>query len=128
MDETPRLSELYICEKVIFEQGSGNVSLLNIFQTRVVDSFPSEPFPIVVYGALTDGYGAFTIEFRIVHLESDALVYRQSMAMVFTDRLQHASLICRLNKLSFKSQGKHDITVLLNGELPALATINVRKR
>lgn len=128
MGEKPELLQLLTCEKLIFEQGSGNVTLINCFHTRTVDQLDTETTPFVVYGTLTGGYGVFTIQMRITHVESGEYVHQQTLPMLFTDRLRLSNLIYRVNKLRFPFEGRFEVTAHIDGELLALTTLNVRVR
>jgi hypothetical protein len=128
MSEKPELLQLLTCEKLIFEQGSGNVSLINCFHTRTVEAISADASPFVIYGTLTGGYGVFTIQMRIAHVETGDDVHQQSLPMLFTDRLRLSNLLCRVNKLRFPSEGRYEVTAHIDGGLLALTTLNVRVR
>jgi hypothetical protein len=53
---------LVICEKVIFEEGTKNVTLVGTFNRLRVQGFPSGPQSFAAYTLLTDGQGPATIE------------------------------------------------------------------
>ena len=45
MIQRPVVSTLLLCEQVVVEETTRNVTLVNCFGQKQVDSFPSEPSP-----------------------------------------------------------------------------------
>ncbi len=127
MNETPILRQLLICEKLIFEQGTGNVSLINCHEGWLAEHFPSPPIPFIAYGVLTDGFGTFTMQVRITRLDTGEEIYRQSMPMLMTDRLHGAHFVYR-NKIGFPAAARYEIAVLADNELLGLSALSIRKR
>lgn len=128
MDETPILRQLLICEKIIFEQGTGNPTLINCHSGKIAAGFPADPVPFVVYGLLTDGFGAFTMQLRVLRLDTLDVIFQHSMPMVMMDRLQDAHFVYRMNNLSFPIPGRYEIDLSANGSLIGLTTFSIRER
>ena len=128
MNETPVLKQLFICEKLIFEQGTDNLTLVNCHTSCKTDQFPTQPIPFIIYGLLTDGYGTFTMQVRVLRLDTDDVIFRKSMPMLLTDRLRDAHFIYRMTKLSFPVAGRYQIDLLVNGELLGMTTLTVKAR
>ncbi len=68
----PTVLGLIVCEKVIIEQGTRNVSLVTCFNGLVVERVPTPPCTFAVYSTLTDGQGRGTIALVISSLETHA--------------------------------------------------------
>jgi hypothetical protein len=128
MDEMPTLRQLFVCEKLIFEQGSGNVSLINCHSTRIVDRIPSLPAQFVVYGRMSDGHGTFAMELRIVRLDTGDEIYQRTIPMLLTDRLREAHVLFRVENLVFPAETRYEFDLLVNGELIGMTVIAVSRR
>jgi len=128
MDETPTMRQLYICEKLIFEQGSRNVSLINCFEVRITDEFPTDAIPFIVYGQLTDGAGAFTMELRVCRLDTFAVVFQRTMPLLLTDRLHMTQFVYRVNNLRFPVEGGYEVSLYANGVLLGMTVLSIRRR
>jgi hypothetical protein len=119
---------LLICEKLIFEQGSGNVSLINCHTVRFAARFPTQPNQFAIYGLLIDGYGTFTMDVRISRLDTLSTIFDRSFPMLFLDRLRNSNFVCRINDLVFPVEGSYQIDLLTNGELLGMSALHFRKR
>jgi hypothetical protein len=128
MNETPILRPLLICEKLIFERDSNNVSLINCHTVRWADRFPTQPMQFAIHGLLTNGYGKLMMELRISRLDTLATIFEQEFEMTFLDRLRDSNFASRINDLVFPKEGPYQIDLLANGELVGMATLHLRKR
>ena len=59
----PVLLGLTLCERVIFEEETKNVTLVSGFQGLRVDAFPSSPQRISVFAVLTEGEGDVSMDY-----------------------------------------------------------------
>ena len=66
MTPNPTPVGLWICERVITEEGTGFPSLISIFSARAFERFPAHPIPFFVYSILTGAQGTGTIELQVV--------------------------------------------------------------
>ena len=96
MMQRPVAIGLLVCEQIIFEEGTRNITLVNSFTHRIVEEFPSEPFPFVVFGLLTDGLGDISVEMRITRLDNWEVIYRRFGSLRFTDPLKEIRCIVLL--------------------------------
>jgi hypothetical protein len=128
MNEMPVLKQLFICEKLIFEQGTDNLTLVNCHTSCRAEQFPTPPIPFIVYGLLTDGYGTFTMQLRVHRLDTFEEIFRKSMPMLLTDRLRNAHFVYRMTDLSFPIAGRYQIDLLINGDLLGMTTLAVKAR
>jgi hypothetical protein len=127
MNETPILRQLLICEKLIFERGTNNVSLINCHTHRSTYRFPSPPMSFAVYGLLADGYGTFTLVLRMVRVETDEVVFQRIAPMVFADRLQTKAFTTQINQFVFPAAGLYEVILLANQELLATAAFELKE-
>jgi len=65
MVPTPVALGLNVCEKIVVEEGTKNVTLVNCFSKMFVDGFPSGPRRFAVHAALRDGQGRANISLNV---------------------------------------------------------------
>ena len=70
MAKIPAVIGLLLCEQVIIEEKTRNVTPVNCFTHRRVKHFPSESFPFVVFMLLSNGLGESRLEVVINRLEA----------------------------------------------------------
>jgi hypothetical protein len=116
MSQRPVAIGLLVCEQVIVEENTGNVTLVNCFRRRKVAGFPADPFPFVVFAILTDGSGQITLEVRIERLDTLDEVYQVSHTIRFPDPLQEVRCVIRLRDCSFPVAGPYQVTLLADNE------------
>src|SRR5437867_3261728 len=65
---------LMLCERVIVEEGTHNVSPVNSFTRRNVERIPSPPLEFDVFASLAEGRGTITMTFRICRSDTAAVI------------------------------------------------------
>jgi len=112
---------LTICETVIVDEQTRNVTAVNCFRKRRVAGFPSEPFPFTVFAWLTDGMGQGRLQVAIQRLDAEELevVYRTSLPCQFASPLDEIRLIIRIRDCAFPVAGAYAVNLLADGELLA---------
>jgi hypothetical protein len=83
MSPLPVVLGLTICEKIIVEEGTKNLTLISTFNKINVDSFPSAPQKFNVFTVLTEGQGHGTINDYQVILSLDGEWLAQRRIRVF---------------------------------------------
>ncbi len=83
----PTVLGLTICEKVIFEEGTKNATLVSTFTKLTVEHFPSPPQKFVVFTVLTDGFGEGTIDLVVRSLETNEEIYANRLVVKFANKL-----------------------------------------
>ncbi len=117
MSQRPVVVGLFLCENVIVEEGTHNISLINCFSIRRAEQFPSEPHSFLVFATLTDGFGEMAFDVAIERLEDLQEIFRQSQALAFVDRLQKLRFNYRVTNYSFPSAGAYLVSLLADGEM-----------
>jgi hypothetical protein len=76
--QQPRAVGLFVCETVIVEEHTRNVTPVNCYRRRTLPQFPTGPFPLTVFAVLTDGAGEGRLEVRINRLDTEEMdeIYR----------------------------------------------------
>lgn len=128
MDETPVLRQLLLCEKIIFEQGTGNPTLINVHSARKGERFPARLPPFILFGLLTDGSGTFTMQVRVTRLENAEDVYEKSEPLLLTDRLKEVQYLFRFNDIVIPAAGHYQVMLLANGEVLGMTTLAVKQK
>jgi hypothetical protein len=124
----PIVLGLTICEKVIVEEGTKNVTLVSTFTKLQVDTFPTVAQRFTVYTVLTGGLGDGTIDLIVRNLETDQVVYEAKLPVRLTDRLMELRVLFRVTNCVFPSPGAYQVTLLLDGEWLAQRRVNVAKK
>ena len=86
MAQIPTVIGLQVCEKVIVEEGTKNVSLVSCHTILKVRRVPSEPRQFTVFAELIDGAGEVTLEVIVSRLENDQVMYRQARGLTVGNR------------------------------------------
>jgi hypothetical protein len=111
MSIRPVARGLHVCEQVVVETGTNNVTLVNCFTRRHVSAFPSSPMKFALYSLLSGGLGAVTMAMEISRIEDTKFVYRRAMVLVFEDRVQEARFILRLSDVVFPEPGVYSVVL-----------------
>jgi hypothetical protein len=119
MSQPPVAVGLYLCEQVIVEEGTRNVTLVNCFNHRVVDRVPSEPFPFIAFAIRADGMGEMPLEMKIEKLDNLEVIYRRSLSYRFADPLQDIRGLFRIRDCPFPAAGSYQVMLTAGGELVA---------
>ena len=116
MFELPVVRGVFLCENVIVEERSRNVSLINCFTRKLVDQFPTPPQRLVVCAVFANGLGKIPIELEIIDLADEELVYWQLASVTFTDPVQEVRFVYRVHDLTLPQPGSYEVTLSSNGE------------
>jgi hypothetical protein len=119
--QRPVAVSLILCETVIVDEQTKNVTPVNCFRKRRVAGFPSEPFPFIVLAWLTDGMGQGRLEVVIQLLNSDEMdvVHQTSVPCHFTNPRAEVRFTLRIRDCVFPVAGAYDVNLLADGEILA---------
>src|SRR5476651_643848 len=87
MAKLPVAIGLSLCEQVIIEAKTHNITLVNCFTHRTLDHFPAVA-PFVVFALLTGGFGEVPLDLVVQELDDFDEVYRISSKVRFASPLQ----------------------------------------
>lgn len=105
MTPAPTAIGLWICERVVIEQGTKNPNIIAAFDGLGVEQFPARPLPFSVFSTLTDAVGRGTISLRACSLQSGDVIYRNDRGFISTDRLTAVNIHFRVETIDFPLKG-----------------------
>ncbi len=119
MSQRPVAIGLLLCEHLIIEEGTKNVTPVNCFTQRKAEGFPWMSPPFTVLAWLTNGEGAITLEVVVEDADTLEELDRRVMPFRFTAPLQQGRLLLRFISLTFPVAGPYRILLLADKELIA---------
>ncbi len=118
MAKLPVAIGLSLCDLVVVEEKTHNVTLVNCFSHRTVDHFPSET-PFTVFALLTGGFGEKPLDVVVQELEDFDEIYRISSSAQFASPLRTIRCTVRVWDCSFPRPGHYLVSLLAGGEIVA---------
>jgi hypothetical protein len=128
MNPPPITLGLTLCEKVIVEERTRNITLVSTFTKLFVDEFPSRPERFALAAVLTAGQGEATIDLVITRLETDEETYSMRRRLRFPGRLAEARLVFRIRDCSFPAPDQYEAILLVDGDWLARRKFSVEGR
>jgi hypothetical protein len=125
MNPLPIVLGLTICEKIIMEEGTKNLTIVSTFTKIHVGEFPSLPQRFAVYCVLTEGRGDARIDLVLTSLASSEEIYRRWMPFHFPNPLAEARVLFRITDCVFPEAGIYQVTLLIDGEWVAQRRFHV---
>ena len=123
MNKQPVAIGLLICDQVIVEARTGNVTPVNCFNKKLVPKFPTGRMPFVVFAVLTDGSGEMPLDILAHRLDNYEEVYRFSYSIKFSSPLEEIRCTVRLRGCSFPVAGAYQVSLWVGRESVAQAKI-----
>lgn len=127
MSQTPVAVGLLVCEQLIVEEKTKNITAVNCFSRRIVPEIPPEPFSFAIYAVLTDGLGTMTVRVVISRLDTDEDIYQRSLSFHFANPLQEIRCLLRVGDCSFPIAGAYQVSLFVDRELVANRKLHILK-
>lgn len=127
MARTPTVLGLILCEKVIVEETTRNVTLVNCFKDRQAASFPTEPIPFVLFALLTNGQGRTTLQVNVDRMEDFERIYQRDVTGRFSDPTYVTRCILRVGDCSFPNPGTYQIVLQSGDDILAQRLLTIRE-
>jgi hypothetical protein len=108
MIQRPVAIDLTVCEQLIVEEKTHNITLVNCFARLRVRQVPSPPHRLVIYARLTDGRGDGRITLKVLHPSTLEAISEKGTAAKFSHPFQEFNAIFR-GSLSFPVEGRYHI-------------------
>lgn len=116
MIQPPVAIGLMLCEQVIVEEKTHNVTLVNCSNHMKVRKIPSGPQRLVLFALLTNGLGAGTFRLTVSRPDTLEEILSKETQATFLDPLQIVRVTVR-DALSFPLAGRYQISLLADGQL-----------
>jgi hypothetical protein len=118
MNHRPVAIGLVLCELVIVDEKSRNLTPVNCFTARKLSSFPgSADFHVVAW--LADGLGEMPVEILVERLDTLDEVFRLENRLRFNDPLMDKNFVARIRDCQFPVAGQYVLSLLVDRELIA---------
>lgn len=124
MNHIPVAIGLVLCDLVIVDKKTHNITPVNCFGSRKLKTWPgSMEFYVVAW--LADGLGEMTVEIVIESLDKLDEVLRMENRLQFDDLLKDKYFVARIRDCVFPVSGQYVVSLLVEGELIAHRKIHV---
>lgn len=118
---------LTICGKVIVEEGTRNVSLIDTFWLFQSPTFPYSPLPFYVFATLTGSQGEGELALTVTNLATDEEVPVLTQRIAFPDRFAEIRITFRLAEFIFPEAGDYVFTLLVDDDWVAQRRVSVQE-
>ncbi len=125
MLQLPNVVGLTLCEQVITDASTRNLTLVNTFTRLRCSTFPSPPQRFVVGTVLTDGLGDGTMSLVVSRLDTLDEVAQRRWRMRFADPLRIIRVIVRMRNVSFPVPGQYQLALFADEEWLAQTVLQV---
>ena len=126
MIEMPVARGLIVCEQIIVDKLTNEVSLINCKHGWKVESFPSDHQRFVVYASLTNGSGSCNITIRIMNLSDGLTIYEQSTPLQFANPRLVIPFAYRVRHCVFPEPADYEVALLIGNEPIAACVLEIR--
>jgi hypothetical protein len=127
MNHRPVAIGMVLCEQVIVEEGTHNVTPVNCFNNRGIDDFPGE-ISFFALAWLTDGMGEMLVELVVERLDNLEECYRFNRKLAFPDRLSDMRFSARIRDCHIPVEGLYQVSLTIDGELIAIRKFRASKK
>jgi len=114
-----------VCDSLIVEERTRNLSLINCFTTKRVREFRANDVRFTVVALLSDGEGDIPMTVCIERLDTVETIYLFSHTFTFRDRMQEVRFVLRVENCEFPVPGIYEIRLLADDEPVANQRIRV---
>ncbi len=128
MNQVPVAIGLFLCEKVIVEEGTHNITLVNTFNKRVVDEIPWTPTDFILYALLTDGLGEGDLNVAIYRLDDMEEIHEQSTKFRFKNPLHELRCWVTIRNCTFPEEGHYQAALFFAGQQIAQRRFLIQKQ
>jgi hypothetical protein len=122
----PTVVGLTLCEDVVADPATRNLSLIRSFTGLGTERFPAVARPFCVVASFADGSGEAEARLRVAVLEDGVEeVYQVRSRLSFPDRLRIVYYVMRLTRCPLPKAGLYLFTLELDGEWVAHHALRV---
>lgn len=124
MIQPPVAINLIVCEQLIVEEKTHNITFVNCFARLRVRQAPSAPQRLVIYARLTDGLGEGKIALKVLHPHTLEELLIQEIPAAFSHPFREFNFVFR-REFVFPVEGRYQISLLADGVIIAQRTLEV---
>jgi hypothetical protein len=131
MQRPPLVVGLHLCEDVVADTATRNVSLIRVFTGLGVDAFPCVSRPICAFTTLTAGLGEAPFRLEVSRPQGpldDIVVHAVEGTLHFESPVQTVHLVVRLTNCPLPAAGDYLFTLWVDGVLIAQRSLRVYLR
>jgi hypothetical protein len=128
MKQCPMALSLQVCEKVVIEAETRNLTLVNCFTQRVVEANPPEPISFIVCSNLLGGRGRMPLHVRVESLEGFDIISERTGVISFRDPLHEIRLRIPMDEVAFPTKGRYQVVLLVDNQMVASRLIQITAR
>ena len=125
---TPLSIGLTLCNSLIIEEGTRNLTYVGTFSGFRAADFPFTPAPFYVVSTLIGGHGEGELTLTVTHQATDDELFALRRRLSFPDRLMEVKAVVRLGNCEFPEPGAYLMTLLKDGEWVAQRRFQVAYR
>ncbi len=127
MNHRPIAIGMVLCEQVIVEEGTHNVTPVNCFNVREVEDLPGTA-TFFALAWLANGIGEMLAELVVERLDNFEETFRVNRKLVFPDRLRDMRFSARLRSCPLPVAGHYQVSLVVDGEMIATRKFHVRRK
>jgi hypothetical protein len=125
MAQRPRAVDLYVCQRVIYEAGTSNVTVVNRFSQVFVQRLPATPDPFYAFALLNDGQGDLTAELVILRPDDLTEIYSVQGPLRLADPLSEGRCRALISGCTFPIEGAYHVSLIADQEPVATCRLTV---
>ena len=123
--ELPVARGLFLCERIVVEEGTRYVTLVSIFDERTIADFPTDPIACAIYASLVSGRGIIPMTLRVSRLDDMAEIYEKSFSLEFVDPMIEIRFMFQFQGLVFPTAGRYEYLLLADASPVASTVLNL---
>lgn len=128
MSIPPLALGLVICEKLLIEHRTLNLSYVGQFTRLTAGSFPAAIGPFSVCAVLTNYAGVANVELRLTRMDTDEEWVVHRTGLRFSTKLAEVLYHVRVPYITFPAPAVYQFTVLAGGEWVAQRRLKILQR
>jgi hypothetical protein len=127
MNHRPIAIGMVLCEQVIVEERTHNITSVNCFSIREVDDLPDQA-TFFALAWLANGLGEMLAELIVERLDNLEETFRVNRQLDFPDRLHDMRFVARIRNCHLPVAGLYEVSLIIDGEPVASRKFRVRKK
>ncbi len=117
MNPPPVCKAFVICERVLKDATTAQISAVNIVESLRLTSFPGQLPMVHCFLMMTEGIGDYIVDLQVHRVSDGQVVYDEHVGLiVFATRHQFRYLDVVANGLSIERPDRYDFVMLANGQ------------